>query len=425
MFKDTIDSINQFLRQSDTRRKLGHISDLCKNVMEIKDVGLFSPIKLSYIILSLIDTLTEFNEEDDPFEDWDYLFDTRFIPEIIMRALSKLPKTVYSLANYRQKIIVTLPSGIQLGYISSASTTKGNWTGMINDKDNDLPVASNGIKVQYAEAAKARNEVCNMIWAMYGGRSLELIADSEDKANIVAVDREPMMTDVTAQTINRVKIYLDNKHNRSILLYGPPGTGKTTTAYSVCKTLGLRTLIIPASISDKHLGSVLQFLKVGKPEAIIFDDFERIRYSQDNLLTLVENLRRNTRLIIATVNDVKKLTRAMIRPGRFDEILEINYIDSKVLETMVGKENEDLFDVMSTWPVCFIDEFTTTQKLLGRDAAIERVKELSHRVEYQSEEYRDPFTYTKKDAAKEIAKLKKEFFRPSVVEHDSDDVDEE
>jgi hypothetical protein len=115
----------------------------------------------------------------------------------------------------------------------------------------------------------------------------------------------------------------------------------------------------------------------------------------------------------------------MIRPGRFDEILEINYIDSKVLETMVGKENEDLFDVMSTWPVCFIDEFTTTQKLLGRDAAIERVKELSRRGEYQSEEYRDPFTYTKKDAAKEIAKLKKEFFRLSVVEHDSDDVDEE
>ncbi len=418
MFKETIDSVNQFLRQSDTRRKLGHISDLCKNVMEIKDVGLFSPIKLSYIILSLIDTLTEFNEEDDPFEDWDYLFDTRFIPEIIMRALVKQPKTVYSLANYRQKIIVTLPSGIQLGYISSVATGRTNWVNTSGIDKDDLPIASNGIKVQYSEAAKARNEVCNMIWAMYGGRSLELIADSEDKANIVAVDREPMMTDTTAQVIDRVKVYLDNKYSRSILLYGPPGTGKTTTAYSVCKTLGLRTLIIPASISDKHLGNVLQFLKVGKPEAIIFDDFERIRYSQDNLLTLVENLRRNTKLIIATVNDVKKLTRAMIRPGRFDEILEINYIDSKVLENMVGKENEDLFDVMATWPVCFIDEFTTTQKLLGRNAAIERVKELSKRVEYQSEEYKDPFTYTKKDAIKEIAKLKKQFF------HTDNDIDD-
>lgn len=424
MFKETVDSINQFLRQSDTRRKLGHISDLCKNVMEIKDVGLFSPIKLSYIVLSLIDTLTEFNEEDDPFEDWDYLFDTRFIPEIIMRALAKQPKTVYSLANYRQKIIVTLPSGIQLGYISSVATGRTNWVNTSGIDKDDLPIASDGIKVQYSEAAKARNEVCNMIWAMYGGRSLELIADSDDKANIIAVDREPMMTDTTAQTIDRVKIYLDNKFSRSILLYGPPGTGKTTTAYSVCKTLGLRTLIIPASISDKHLGSVLQFLKVGKPEAIIFDDFERIRYPQDNLLTLVENLRRSTKLIIATVNDVKKLTRAMIRPGRFDEILEINYIDSKVLEKMVGKENEDLFDVMATWPVCFIDEFTTTQKLLGRDAAIERVKELSKRVEYQSEEYKDPFTYTKKDTIKEIAKLRKQFFHTDNNGMDESDSDE-
>lgn len=135
------------------------------------------------------------------------------------------------------------------------------------------------------------------------------------------------------------------KPHRGILLYGPPGCGKTLLAKAVAHESGANFISIsgPELItkwhgeSEDNLRKLFEQAKNNQPSIIFFDEIDAIaqsRSSDENLrldsrfttqlLTLLDGIYDPGEIfMLATTNRIDLLDRALLRPGRFDKIIEI------------------------------------------------------------------------------------------------------
>lgn len=178
-----------------------------------------------------------------------------------------------------------------------------------------------------------------------------------------------------------LKKHAELGHNRTVLFYGPPGTGKSTISRTLCDVLGLRSLRV--RVEDVgSLGSepVVEMMRIFDPDVVIFDDLDRA-VSQVALLETLENLHKRIRFVFATVNHIENLQQALIRPGRFDELIEITKLDEAAVRKVLGEECMDSFEVVKDWPVAFINEYVLRRKVLGKEKALSALDELRSRVD--------------------------------------------
>lgn len=168
--------------------------------------------------------------------------------------------------------------------------------------------------------------------------------------------------------------------NRTVLFYGPPGTGKSTISRTLCDNLKLRSLRV--RVEDVgNLGSepVVEMLRIFEPDVVIFDDLDRAM-SQIALLETFENLHKRVRFVFATVNHIENLQQALIRPGRFDELIEITTLDEAAVLKVLG-EYSDSFEAVKEWPVAFISEYVIRRRILGKEKALAALDDLKKRVD--------------------------------------------
>lgn len=135
----------------------------------------------------------------------------------------------------------------------------------------------------------------------------------------------------------------------SILLYGPPGCGKTLLAKAISNTLHCNFISIkgPELInkyvgdSEKHLRDIFKNAKLQGPTIIFFDEIDSIcthrSNNEDNssglgnrvvnqMLTLMDGVEdRGKVFIIGATNRLNSIDTALLRPGRFDKILKVDY----------------------------------------------------------------------------------------------------
>lgn len=147
-----------------------------------------------------------------------------------------------------------------------------------------------------------------------------------------------------------------------VLLNGPPGTGKTTFAAVFARAAGLP--IVTASLAgwqaQGHLGDLLKamhadFQKARQlaiassgcvlfiDEVDVFGDRSRVRHDHadyvieviSGFLELTDGLAGNENLfLIAACNDVGRCDPALVRPGRFNPVIEIGLPTIADLEKM-------------------------------------------------------------------------------------------
>lgn len=142
----------------------------------------------------------------------------------------------------------------------------------------------------------------------------------------------------------RLTVFRENKIQRSYLLIGRAGTGKSTFCLEVAKHLqGKKVMKISAelfaSFNKKDLDFIFQYLR---PEFVVIDDFDRV-YSDyspksQDILYFFESLKNpeNKHItLFCTVNSMVKMGEAIIRPGRFDEIMVFNLPDAKEREILI------------------------------------------------------------------------------------------
>ncbi|MDP2717726.1 MAG: AAA family ATPase, partial [Candidatus Micrarchaeota archaeon] len=132
---------------------------------------------------------------------------------------------------------------------------------------------------------------------------------------------------------------------RGILLYGPPGTGKTLLAkavateseYNFISIKGPEVLSKWVGESEKSMREIFRKARLAAPTVIFIDELDSIasvRGSEDGsgvasrvvdtLLTELDGLRNiKDIVVIGATNRIDILDPALLRPGRFDKLIEI------------------------------------------------------------------------------------------------------
>lgn len=135
------------------------------------------------------------------------------------------------------------------------------------------------------------------------------------------------------------------KPGRGVLLYGPPGTGKTSLAKAAAKYFNCDFQVVNASEllrpyvgqAEMALKQVFARARENAPAIIFFDEIDAIGQRRDGqnlnrasdillnqLLAEMDGFRENDGVfIMAATNRPDILDEALLRPGRFDQAIEV------------------------------------------------------------------------------------------------------
>ena len=146
--------------------------------------------------------------------------------------------------------------------------------------------------------------------------------------------------------------HTDVKAPKGVLLYGPPGTGKTLIAKALAHTTESNFISIKGpellskwvGESEKGVREVFRKARQASPCIIFLDEIDALVPSRSSsssdshvtdrvvsqLLTEIDGLEElHGVLIIGATNRVDLVDNALLRPGRFDRILEVPLPDAK------------------------------------------------------------------------------------------------
>jgi transitional endoplasmic reticulum ATPase len=145
--------------------------------------------------------------------------------------------------------------------------------------------------------------------------------------------------------------YVDVAAPKGILLYGPPGTGKTLIAKAIAKMTesnfisvkGPELLSKWVGESEKGVREIFRKARQAAPCIIFFDEIDSLiptRSGMDSshvsenvvsqILTEIDGLEElNDVVVIGATNRLDMVDSALLRPGRFDRIIEVPKPDVK------------------------------------------------------------------------------------------------
>ncbi|HEY4220061.1 MAG TPA: AAA family ATPase [Myxococcota bacterium] len=132
---------------------------------------------------------------------------------------------------------------------------------------------------------------------------------------------------------------------RGIIFYGPPGTGKTFFAKAIATALSATVIVVSGpelkskwvGESEENLRRVFRKARQAAPAVVIFDEIDAFAHQRgtysgsgvehsmvNQLLTEMDGFRKNEMIfIIGTTNFLESLDGALMRPGRFEFMIEI------------------------------------------------------------------------------------------------------
>lgn len=247
-------------------------------------------------------------------------------------------------------------------------------------------MGSDDVWCRQENSGKAKQIICELLWKKFGDKPLLVRRargnkDFEGKIELEIDDKIPPLKSQKAEEMSEyLKRCFSAGVTRSQLYYGPPGTGKSTLVRMVAHLLSLRTLRIRVEdIGDLDNSLVHEIISIFKPDAIILDDLDRAPMVH-HLLEMMDDLKRTVKLLAATVNDRSELGDAMLRPGRFDELIEFKYLEPEIVKSELGPENEHLFDQVKKWPIVYVQELVIRRKFMDEKDAVASMRELQKRV---------------------------------------------
>ncbi len=132
---------------------------------------------------------------------------------------------------------------------------------------------------------------------------------------------------------------------RGVIFHGPPGTGKTYFAKALATALDATVIIVSGpelkskwvGESEENLRRVFRQARATAPSVIVFDEIDAFAHQRgsyqgsgvehsmvNQLLTEMDGFRRNEMVfVVGTTNLVSSLDGALLRPGRFEFVIEV------------------------------------------------------------------------------------------------------
>lgn len=299
--------------------------------------------------------------------------------EIVLKVLEKFPCTTLKTAeDYRVIKIINL-NGIKVGWLHNTRLNFGD-----------------AVHVDSSRVEEAKEIISKLLWERFKDKPIVLHKKSSKKPggmeNPISFDIDdsfnPLPCEYSRNYSEYLKKCIDANVARSVMFYGSPGTGKSTMTRAIVDSLHLRSFRIRIEdIGDIDSATLFEAVNIFKPEAVIFDDFDRVS-EQVSLLETLEFFQRHVKLILATVNDRSKLDRALLRPGRFDEFVHVKKMDEEVVRHILG-EYGDAFETVKDWPIAYISEYVKRRKFLTPEETIRSIDELTKRMTSLKESYDD------------------------------------
>ena len=119
-------------------------------------------------------------------------------------------------------------------------------------------------------------------------------------------------------------------HNRGILLYGPPGTGKSVCLQQVADLMARRGDVVFFVKSASIIVDALKAFRDVEPDRKVVVAFEEAdefcQYNERDMLRVMDgDAKIDGVLFLATTNYIDKLPPRMLRPGRFDRKVFVDY----------------------------------------------------------------------------------------------------
>lgn len=135
---------------------------------------------------------------------------------------------------------------------------------------------------------------------------------------------------------------------RGALLYGPPGTGKTLLARCLAQEAGARFLHVRAADvtskwygeAERNLQRMFDRARREAPAVLFFDEIDALARTRDDaheathriISTLLENMdgpeESRGIVVLAATNRPEAIDPALLRPGRFDRLVEVPLPDA-------------------------------------------------------------------------------------------------
>ena len=219
--------------------------------------------------------------------------------------------------------VFTLPGSVTYAYVMTESGDNETGTGpYVRSSDVDRFVSEIGSLIWRVEGHDDLQLTARIVYSPYGSSASSFALSNIGTADDY-VDDGGTLTSV-AGLATRVKAFASRGIGRNILFYGPPGTGKTTIGRRLAREIGGgRTLRVEAAAVDKagpH--AVLAFVRLLRPRVMMFDDMDRCMGVVVELLHTLEMAARDVAVtIVGTINVIEVVDPALLRPGRFDEVL--------------------------------------------------------------------------------------------------------
>lgn len=168
------------------------------------------------------------------------------------------------------------------------------------------------------------------------------------------------------KTLSRVIDVLNNKHKyeelgcvipHGLFLYGEPGLGKSTFAFDMLDSVNRKNYIIRKNKSDgdfiNHMNNIFGEAKKNQPSIILLDDIDKFALDDDKnnneefvaVQALIDDIKNLDIFVIATANNKKCLPDSLLRSGRFDIKIKVDYPiekDSfKIMKYYLGNKKLD------------------------------------------------------------------------------------
>jgi len=150
---------------------------------------------------------------------------------------------------------------------------------------------------------------------------------------------------------------------RGVLFHGPPGTGKTLFAKAIASSMNASVLVVSGpelkskwvGESEGQLRALFRKARLAAPCVLVFDEIDAfaqtrgthqgsgVEHSMVNqLLTEMDGFRSNERVfVVGTTNFLESVDAALLRPGRFEFLMEVpapNEQDREAIVRVVSRQ---------------------------------------------------------------------------------------
>jgi AAA family ATPase len=161
-------------------------------------------------------------------------------------------------------------------------------------------------------------------------------------------------------------LFVSWKPPKGVLMYGPPGCSKTMTAQAVATESGFNFFAVKGGEllnmyvgeTERSIRNLFQRAREASPSVIFFDEIDSIAGNRSSgggvsasggvqalttLLTEMDGFEEMGNVfVLAATNKPDALDPALMRPGRFDELIYVPLPDEKAREAIISRKAQEL-----------------------------------------------------------------------------------